>query len=192
MSSDTDASSSFRRSIATVDRRQFLTSLTVGISGTTGCLTGDILSERTEKTSEGSDSSDATIHSEYDTTNVVIQSPTGDKRGEVTAAIADTTELRYLGLSDTETLPENRGMLFVFGAEQELSFVMRGMSFGIDIIYLDADHTITEIHHASEPGPNEDGSDQSYPGRGQYVLEVNYNWTRDRGVTPGDIVAFDL
>ena len=150
------------------------------------------MSGRPEETSEASNSSDATIHSGYDSTDVVVQSPDGDKRGEVTAAIADTTELRYLGLSDTETLPADRGMLFVFESEQDLSFVMREMSFGIDILYLDADRAITEIHHAPEPGPNEDGSDQSYPGRGRYVLEVNYDWTTDHGVEAGDVVTFDL
>jgi uncharacterized membrane protein (UPF0127 family) len=83
-------------------------------------------------------------------------------------------------------------MLFVFESEQHLSFVMREMSFGIDILYLDADRTISKIHHAPEPGPNEDGSDQSYPGRGRYVLEVNYDWTTDHGVEAGDVVTFDL
>ena len=192
MGSDANASSSPRVSLNTVNRRQFLTGVTVGISGVAGCSARDVMSGRSEETPGASDSSDATIHSGYDSTDVVVQSPDGDKRGEVTAAIADTTELRYLGLSDTETLPADRGMLFVFESEQDLSFVMREMSFGIDILYLDADRAITEIHHAPEPGPNEDGSDQSYPGRGRYVLEVNYDWTTDHGVEAGDVVTFDL
>ncbi|TKX47232.1 DUF192 domain-containing protein [Halorubrum sp. SD690R] len=192
MSSDANASRFSRASLKTVDRRQFLTSVTVGISGIAGCSTRDVMSGRSEETPEGFGSPDATIHSGYASTDIVVRSPDDDKRGEVTAAIADTTELRYLGLSDTEMLPADRGMLFVFESERDLSFVMREMSFGIDILYLDADRTITEIHHASEPGPNEDGSEQSYPGWGQYVLEVNYDWTTDRAVAAGDVVTFDL
>lgn len=121
-----------------------------------------------------------------------MTTPDGDRLGSVTAAVADTPALRYRGLSDTESLPEDRGMLFVFGDVAERTFVMRGMDFGIDIVYADGAGVISRIHHAPAPGPDEDGSDQRYPGRGQYVLEVNYGWTTDRGVEPGDVLAFDL
>ena len=192
MSFDADANCTSKTSSKTVDRRQVLLAVTVGISGLAGCSTRDVIGDSSEEALSESDPSNTSVHAEYDTTEVTIHSPDGDERGQVTAAIADTTELQYIGLSNTETLPEDRGMLFPFESEQELSFVMRDMSFGIDIIYLDADRTITEIYHAPEPGPGEDGSEQSYPGRGKYVLEVNYDWTTDRGVTPGDTATFDL
>ena len=137
----------------------------------------------------GSDSQE--IHSSYETTDIRVESD-GETLGAVTAAIADTPELRYTGLSDTESLPENRGMLFVFETADSHTFVMREMDFPLDIVYADVDGTITDIHHAPEPGPNEDGEDQRYPGFGQYVLEVNYNWTTDRGVESGDKVVFEL
>jgi uncharacterized membrane protein (UPF0127 family) len=66
------------------------------------------------------------------------------------------------------------------------------MDFGLDIVYADADGTITTISHAPAPGPNEDGSEQEYPGNGQYVLEVNYEWTTRHGVEEGDVLAFEL
>jgi uncharacterized membrane protein (UPF0127 family) len=100
--------------------------------------------------------------------------------------------LRYTGLSDTESLPEDRGMLFVFETADSHTFVMREMDFPIDIVYADVDGTITSIHHAPEPGPDEDGNDQEYPGFGQYVLEVNYDWTTDRGIETGDRLVFEL
>ena len=130
------------------------------------------------------------VHAGYDATEVRVVSD-GETLGSVTAAIADTSDLRYLGLSDTESLPEDRGMLFVFDAVGDRTFVMRGMDFGIDIVYADGDGTITGIHHAPAPGPNEDGEEQGYPGRGQFVLEVNYGWTTERGVEAGDVLEFD-
>lgn len=133
-----------------------------------------------------------TIHAEYETTTVRAVTPAGETLGSVTAAIADTGDLRYRGLSDTAYLPADRGMLFVYESVADRSFVMRRMDFGIDIVYAAADGTITQIHHAPEPGPGEDGSEQRYPGRGQYVLEVAYNWTRDYGVSEGDELAFTL
>ena len=145
-----------------------------------------------ETGNESDGENEPTIHEEYDTTEVRAVSTDGDELGSVTAAIADTSDLRYLGLSDTEDLPADRGMLFVFESAAERTFVMREMDFGIDIVYADEDGTITDIHHAPAPGPNEDGNEQEYPGRGQYVLEVVYEWTIDHDVSEGDVLAFDL
>ncbi|TKX82711.1 DUF192 domain-containing protein, partial [Halorubrum sp. SS5] len=75
--------------------------------------------------------------------------------------------------------------------KDSLTYVMREMDFGIDIVYVDGDRKIVEIHNAPEPGPNEDGEEQRYPGSGQYVLEVPYEWTDRHGVSVGDSLAFD-
>ena len=132
------------------------------------------------------------VHEGYETTEVTVRSSDGEVLGGVTAAIADTHDLRYLGLSDTESLPEDRGMLFVYDEVQDLTYVMREMDFPIDIVYADDEGVITSIHHARAPGPDEDGNDLQYPGRGQYVLEVNQHWTTERGVEGGDVLEFEL
>jgi len=132
-------------------------------------------------------------HEGYDQTTVtVLDGDTGDELGTVGVAVADNQSLRYTGLSDTESLPEDRGMLFTYDAERDLTYVMRGMDFAIDIVYVGANGAITRIHHAPEPGPDEDGNDQRYPGTGRYVLEVTRGWTTDRGVETGDRVEFEL
>ena len=128
----------------------------------------------------------------YETTEVRVTTPEGDPLGSVVAAVADTPDLRFTGLSDTERLPADRGMLFVYESPGDHTYVMRRMDFGIDIVYADADGAITRIHHAPEPGPDEDGDDQEYPGYGQYVLELPYEWTTERGVETGDVLDFDL
>lgn len=145
------------------------------------------------------DGSDATTdwpsgaYADYDTTVVAVRSPEGEVRGRVRAAVAETDEQRYLGLSDATSLPEDAGMLFAYSEPQaSLTFVMREMDFGIDIVYADAEGTVTRTHNAPEPGPNENGEDQRYPGSGQYVLEVPYEWTDRHGVEVGDSLAFDL
>ena len=127
----------------------------------------------------------------YETTTVRVQTPDGTGLGRVTAAIPATPEERYRGLGGVERLPPDRGMLFVFESVAERTFVMREMEIGIDIVFADADGTITRIHHAPAPGPGEDGNDQEYTGRGKYVLELAYRWTSTRGVTEGDVLAFD-
>jgi len=202
-----------------MDRRTYLTIASTLCLPTTGCLgdratpeaelaattARDTSTPPTPPTREGESptttgqraSSQSTgdvtpIHQEYTTTEVRVISPDGDQLGEVTAAIADTRDLRYLGLSDTESLPADRGMLFVYESVEDLTYVMREMDFGIDIIFADSEGEITTIHHARPPGPNEDGEELKYSGRGQYVLEVNRDWTTDRGIDQNDILRFTL
>lgn len=129
----------------------------------------------------------------YDHTPVtVVDAETGAERGSVEAAVADTFPKRYVGLSETDRLPPDRGMLFVHDEAGRYTYVMRNMSFAIDIVFVAENGTITTIHHAPAPGSGEDGSDREYEGQGRYVLEVNYNWTTDHDVEVGDRVAFDL
>ena len=133
------------------------------------------------------------VHSSYEETKVtVVDGETDERKGAVDAAIADNRSLKVLGLSETDVLPPNRGMVFVFDSEADRTFVMTNMSFGIDIVFIDANGTITEIHHAPKPAPDEDGSSQGYRGNGQYVLEVNEHWTTEHEIETGDRVEFEL
>ena len=101
----------------------------------------------------------------YGTTEVAVTTPGGEELGSVTAAIADTRDRRYTGLSETEDLPEDRGMLFVYDEVDDHTYVMREMDFAVDIVYADDEGVIARIHHAPEPGPDEDGESRRYPGR---------------------------
>lgn len=138
------------------------------------------------------DSKRGPIHEGYETTRVEAVSSGGDQLGVVTAAIAKTPQQQYRGLSDTGVLPSDQGMLFAFDEVADRTFVMRRMSFSIDIIFVDSDGEITQIHHAARPAPNEDGSQQQYEGRAQYVLEVVKGWTTKRDVQTGDLLEFSL
>ena len=190
-----------------MNRRTCLATTGTALALLAGCLGTGSDGEATDTTPDGVDTptpvdgtptpADATptpepVHGSYETTEVRAVSEGGSELGAVMAAIADTGDLRYTGLSDTDSLPEDRGMVFVYGSVADRTFVMRRMDFGIDIVYADSAGTITGIHHAPAPGPDEDGNDQRYPGRGQYVLEVNYEWTTRHDVEVGDRLAFSL
>ncbi|ELZ13641.1 hypothetical protein C479_02311 [Halovivax asiaticus JCM 14624] len=169
-------------------RRNYLatvgaTATAVGLSGCTG---GEPQppNESTNETAPVSD--ERPVFPGYETTPVTVSTPDGERLGSVTAAVADTDELRQLGLSATESLADDHGMLFIFDRVADRTFVMREMDFGIDIVYADASGTITQIHRAPAPDPDEDGEEHRYPGRGQYVLEVTLDWTTERDVESGD------
>lgn len=120
------------------------------------------------------------------TTLTVVDDETGETLAVVDVRVADTYEKRYTGLSNTESLDEDEGMWFVHDEEGEHAYVMRNMDFPIDIIFVDADGVITEIHSAPV---EEDQSDLTrYAGVGKYVLEVRMGYANDNGIEVGDRV----
>lgn len=95
----------------------------------------------------------------------------GEKKYKV--AIANTEEEKYIGLSQTTSLKEDEGMLFVYDEPQEdLWYTCEDMSFDIDVIFLDEEGIVTSVHSvkAGDSAPIEDTADNA-----QFVLEVNYN-----------------
>jgi uncharacterized membrane protein (UPF0127 family) len=125
----------------------------------------------------------ATPGSDYETTTVVLLDTNGTELATVDAWVADTWPKQYTGLSDTETLDDGQGMLFVFDGEGDRSFVMRDMAFPLDMVFVAADGTITTIHHAPVES---DGDLTQYTGRAKFVLEVPMGYTNETGVEVGD------
>lgn len=124
----------------------------------------------------------------YDRTTVTVLDENDTVLATVDVRVADTTRKRYVGLSATESLAHGEGMLFVHDSEGRYTYVMRGMDFPIDIVFVDAEGTITTIHHAPVP---EDGEDARYPGVGKYVLEVPMEYTTEKGIEPGHRVEIE-
>lgn len=133
-------------------------------------------------------------YEEYETALVEIEGDGGEPLGRVKTAVARSGDERKLGLSDADSMPENGGMLFAYDASSDHTFWMRDMSFGLDIVYVASDRTITSIHHAPEPAAGDSGTEERYQfsGTGQYVLEVTHHWTTERGVSVGDTLSFEL
>lgn len=98
---------------------------------------------------------------------------------EYTVRVASTEEERTEGLSTTEKLPADEGMLFVYEEpEQWLIYTMRNTSIDLDIIFIDKDKKVISVNtvEAFDVKPiicNEFA---------QYVLEVN----ADSGISIGD------
>lgn len=120
------------------------------------------------------------------TTVTVVDDETGETLAVVDARVADTREKRYTGLSETESLDEDEGMWFVHDEEGEHAYVMRDMDFPLDIIFVDADGVVTEIHSAPV---EEDQSDLTrYTGTGKFVLEVRMGYADEKDIEVGDRV----
>lgn len=61
-----------------------------------------------------------------------------------TVDLAVTAKEKEVGLGLRESLPADRGMLFIYDHKERYPFWMRGMRFPIDIIWI-ADRTIVDI-----------------------------------------------
>jgi uncharacterized membrane protein (UPF0127 family) len=120
---------------------------------------------------------------------VTITNGDGETLATVDSEVADTPPERYTGLSDHESLGNDEGMLFVFERESTQSFVMRDMAFPIDIIFIDESGEITTIHEA--PVEEDDSDLTSYRGEAQWVLEVNYGYAAEHGISEGDRVEIE-
>jgi hypothetical protein len=127
--------------------------------------------------------------SEYDRTTVTVSDANGTTLATVDVRVADTFEKRYTGLSNTDSLADGDGMLFVHGNAGTHSYVMRDMAFSLDILFIAPNGTITTIHHAERPPADTPNSELTeYRGYGQYVLEVPYGYTNRTGIDEGDTV----
>ena len=120
---------------------------------------------------------------EYDRTTVTAVDANGTELATVEVRIADTRDKRRIGLSRTDSLSPGEGMLFVHNNQDTHAYVMRNMSFALDIVFIDRDGRVRTIHHAGVPVT---GVGPRYRGTAQYVLEVERGWANETGLTVGD------
>lgn len=100
----------------------------------------------------------------------------------LTAEIADTDELRGNGLMFRKSLPEMRGMIFIFAAERSLQFWMKNTLIPLDIAYISSDGVINEILHMKPLDTS-----VTYPAQlpARYALEVSVGWFERHNIGPG-------
>lgn len=105
------------------------------------------------------------------------------ERGQVQARVADGPIERYRGLSGVETLGPNEGMVFVYPAAGERTFVMRDMAVPLDIIFVGADRRVSAISHAAAD------DQRQFVGRARWVIEVKRGYAVAHGVQVGARVS---
>ena len=103
--------------------------------------------------------------------------------------IAADSQSRWRGYRHRAEVPPDEGMLFIFPAEQQQSFVMQDCLVALDMIFLDSALRVVEIAHDRKPchpGP-EDKCPVISPMRpAQYVLEVAGGIAEQEKLVPGD------
>ncbi|MDR1424089.1 MAG: DUF192 domain-containing protein [Azoarcus sp.] len=99
---------------------------------------------------------------------------------EVAASEAD----RQVGLMYRTSLPEARGMVFVFASDLRICMWMRNTLIPLSVAFLDKNGRVINIEEMAPQ--TEDNHCSSRPAR--YALEVNRGWFGRHGIKAGDTV----
>ena len=107
----------------------------------------------------------------------------------VLAEVADTPAKRVKGLMFRDSLPQGKGMLFVFEQEKVHGFWMKNMHFPLDLLWINSAKTIVDIYpHAL---PCKDICKTLAPrAAARFVVEVNAGFVAKNRVQVGDSVSF--
>ena len=107
----------------------------------------------------------------------------------ISLAISDTEPLREQGLSDTQNLNFDQGMLFVFDSPNIPQFWMKDMNYPLDMIWIDANKKIVGVAENVAP--------DTYPTKTftpsvpiQYVIEAQAGFYKASYLKVGDTLEY--
>ena len=103
----------------------------------------------------------------------------------------DVAETRYFlerGLSGRESLKSNEGMFFIFQKPDKYGFLMKDMSFPIDIIWFD--ESLKVVHIEKDVKPETDPKVFTPESNSEYVLEVSSGQVDILNIKIGDRAEF--
>jgi len=130
-----------------------------------------------------------TIRPKFGTASVSII-PKGEENPKVffEVEVAKTPEERSYGLSFVKSLPEHKGMIFLYNIPNKASFWMKNTFIPLDIIFVDENMEITQIKRSAKP---HDESIVTSEKNIVAVLEINARLARKLGIKSGDKVVID-
>lgn len=99
---------------------------------------------------------------------------------------------RAMGLMFRPSLPEDRGMLFVFDELERHGIWMKNCRFPIDIIWLDENHKVVHVEAAVPPCKAEPCPTYQPMQKALYVLELNAGQAAKEKATTGQTLKFTL
>jgi uncharacterized membrane protein (UPF0127 family) len=92
------------------------------------------------------------------------------------------------GLAKRTPIPDDYGMLFILDMTSEHFFWMKGMGFGLDILFFDKDRILIEI--LPHLLPCEKCKKFKTPANTAYALEINADMADALDIRAGDILVF--
>lgn len=131
----------------------------------------------------------------YFKTNILLQNQKNAKalinNNSFELTVVRTPKEMEIGLSETDSLPQNKGMLFVFKNPDYYSFWMKNMKISIDIIYINKDKIVTIFSNVKPPQPNESPIIYRPDEPSDKVLEINAGLSEKYNFKKGDNVILE-
>ena len=166
--------------------------LFASLSVSTGLVLGQGLLQAIDNSANCSQTADSAAQCELFGSGLV-SFPTVDVRVE----LAETAVDHARGLGGHAPLGMTDGMIFVFQTPGFYTFWMKGMTFNLDIMWIDGTADNLRVVHIARdvpayPTETPDGRLPTYsPTRpGRYVLEVNAGFADMHGITVGSPASF--
>ena len=110
----------------------------------------------------------------------------------LTVEVMVKDEDRAMGLMFRPSLPEGRGMLFVFGSLDFHGIWMKNCRFPIDIVWLDESRTVVHVAEAVPPCKADPCPVYQPLRRATYVVELNAGEARREKALVGALLSFEL
>ncbi|MFP4567337.1 MAG: DUF192 domain-containing protein [Candidatus Woesearchaeota archaeon] len=105
--------------------------------------------------------------------------------------LAQTEQEQRQGLMNIESMPENKGMLFIFEDEKKQAFWMKNTLIPLDIIWINSNYEIIHIETA-EPCTSEPCKIYTPTENAKYVLEINAGLTEQKNIELGMKTKLEL
>lgn len=110
----------------------------------------------------------------------------------LTVEVMVKDEDRAMGLMFRPSLPQERGMLFVFGSLDFHGIWMKNCRFPIDIVWLDEARTVVHVAEAVPPCKTDPCPVYQPLRRAAYVVELNAGQARREKALVGASLSFEL
>ena len=106
----------------------------------------------------------------------------------ITIQIADNNAERAEGLMWRKYMPENEGMLFIFGDQELLTFWMKNTYIPLDMVFANKEGKIVRIYPDAAP-LSEASISSNRPAK--YVVELNAGFCAKYDINVGDKIEFE-
>lgn len=112
---------------------------------------------------------------------------TASGRHDVTVEVADSDQERSMGLMFRRSLPEDKGMIFLYPQDEEITMWMKNTYISLDMIFVTANGSVHRIEERTEPFSE---SIIASGGKVRAVIEMIGGSAQRLGLKPGDTVEF--
>jgi uncharacterized membrane protein (UPF0127 family) len=118
----------------------------------------------------------------------VISKENSIEKATFDVSIADTPDERMLGLMFVKSMPENKGMYFIFDEVNDSGFWMKNCEIPLDIIYIGSANEIVDISENAQPCRTANCEVFKPSTKYQYVLEIKGGLSQKLNIKIGDSV----